>query len=154
VIRPATAADTPLVRAIVEAAYAPLIATIGRRPAPMDEDHAAQIGAGEVWLAAADGVLVAWSDAGGFFIDNIAVHPRAQGHGLGRALLAFAEAEARRRGDTRLHLYTNARMTRNLALYRRLGWVETHCARVDGFARVFFERGLVPAAPHHSVGTP
>ncbi|HEV7263837.1 MAG TPA: GNAT family N-acetyltransferase [Falsiroseomonas sp.] len=139
-IRPATAEDLPVVRRIVEAAYAPHAAVIGRRPAPMDEDHAAQIAAGQVWIAPPNGVIVLADTAEGLFVNNLAVHPDAQGHGIGRALLAFAEAEARRRGRARLHLYTHARMTANIALYRRLGWRETHRALQDGFDRVFMEK--------------
>ena len=139
-IRPATAEDLPAMCRIVEAAYAPHAAVIGRRPAPMDEDHAAQIAAGQVWIAPPDGVLVLVETEQGLLVDNVAVDPSAQGKGIGRALLAFAEAEARRRGVARLLLYTHARMTANIALYRRLGWRETHRGLQDGFDRVFMEK--------------
>lgn len=139
-IRPAVASDLPVMRAIVEAAYAPYVRLIGRRPAPMDEDHAAQIAAGQVRIAPPYGVIVLVGTLEGLLVDNVAVHPAAQGQGIGRALLAFAEEEARRRGLDRLYLYTNAGMTRNVAMYARLGWRETRRATQDGFARVFMER--------------
>lgn len=47
--------------------------------------------------------------------------PAAQGQGLGRRLLAFAEAEVPRAGRRRLRLFSNERFTENLALDRRLG---------------------------------
>jgi GNAT superfamily N-acetyltransferase len=40
-------------------------------------------------------------------LDNIAVSPSRQGLGLGRQLLAFAEAEALRRGYREIRLYTH-----------------------------------------------
>ena len=50
-IRPARPEDAAAIRAIAEAAYAPFIPLIGRRPAPMDADFPAQIAAGRVWAA-------------------------------------------------------------------------------------------------------
>lgn len=127
-------------RAIVEAAYAPYVPLIGRRPAPMDEDHAAQIAAGKVWISPPDGIVVLAETPDGLLVDNVAVRPEAQGRGLGRALLDLAASEARRRGLDRLWLYTNAGMTANVAFYARLGWRETHRATQDGFARIFMEK--------------
>jgi GNAT superfamily N-acetyltransferase len=70
------------------------------------------------------------------------VAPEAQGIGLGRTLMALAEAEARRRGHARLWLYTHEKMTSNVILYNRLGYVETHRAEQSGFARVFMAKAL------------
>jgi len=41
----------------------------------------------------------------------------AQGHGLGRVLMSFAEEEAARRGLTRTALVTHEVMTENQAIY-------------------------------------
>jgi hypothetical protein len=57
-------------------------------------------------------------------------------------LLAFAEAEARRMGARALRLYTNEAMTENLALYGRLGFVETHRAVEEGLRRVYMTKVL------------
>jgi len=73
-------------------------------------------------------------------LDNVAVDPAAQGTGLGRALIAFAEAEARRRGYAEMRLYTHETMTENIALYSRTGWTETGRGEQNGFARVFFRK--------------
>jgi ribosomal protein S18 acetylase RimI-like enzyme len=86
--------------------------------------------------------MVAWPQADGYFIDNIAVDPAEQGRGLGRRLMDHAERAARRHGLAALRLYTNAAMSENLALYRRMGFVETHRAVEHGFARVFMRRDL------------
>ena len=78
----------------------------------------------------------------GFLLDNIAVLPDCQGKGFGRALIEFAEAEARRRGFGEIHLYTHALMTENIALYRRIGFVETHRVSEKGYDRVYMTKRL------------
>ncbi|MCQ4158834.1 GNAT family N-acetyltransferase [Roseomonas sp. GC11] len=145
--RPARAAEAPALAALVEAAYGPYVPLIGRRPAPMEDDYAARIAAGEAWLVedATGGpaaLLVLEEAPDHLWIDNIAVAPAAQGQGLGRALIRFALAEARRRGLGELRLLTNAAMTRNIALYRRFGFQETERRQEDGFQRVFFKARL------------
>jgi len=70
----------------------------------------------------------------------VAVLPWKQGHGIGRALLSFADAEARRRGLPAIELYTNVAMTENLALYLRLGYVETERREEAGFSRVYYRK--------------
>jgi ribosomal protein S18 acetylase RimI-like enzyme len=58
----------------------------------------------------------------------------------GRALVAFAEAEARRRGYAQLRLYTHVLMTENLALYRRLGFEESGRITEKGYERVYMAK--------------
>ncbi len=74
--------------------------------------------------------------------DNVAVEPACQGQGIGRALLAFAEAEARRRGFAELRLSTNVLMAPNIALYRRRGYAETERREESGFRRVYMAKPL------------
>lgn len=133
----------------MQAAYSPYIARIGRAPGPMGDDYAARIAAGEAYVigepvrgAPVRGVIVLVAQAGYLLLDNIAVDPAVRGGGFGRALLLFAEAQARRGGYREMRLYTHEKMTENLALYARSGWVETHRAEQDGFARVFFRKTL------------
>jgi ribosomal protein S18 acetylase RimI-like enzyme len=76
------------------------------------------------------------------FVENVAVAPDRQGQGLGRAVLGFAEDEARRRGLPELRLYTNAAMADNLAFYPRLGFREVERRSEHGFSRVFFVKRL------------
>jgi len=52
------------------------------------------------------------------------VVPSLRGRGVGRALLAALEAEARALGADRLVLETGVRQTAALALYRRAGFVD------------------------------
>lgn len=144
--RPARPEDAPAIAALVDAAYRGYIARIGRRPAPLTADYPALIERGAVWvLDGADGprgVLVLWPEDGGLFIENIAVHPAAQGQGLGRRLLVFVEVHARALGLDAVTLYTNAAMTENLAFYPRRGYVETGRRVEDGFDRVYFRKSL------------
>ena len=145
-IRLAAPAEAPLLAAIVEAAYAPWVPIIGRRPMPMEDDYAARIAAGEAWVLEAAGrvqaLVVIERHADHLLLDNIAVDPRRQGQGDGWALLDFVEAEARRLGLAEVRLYTNALMARNIALYAKRGYVETGRRQEQGFARVFMAKRL------------
>lgn len=146
-IRRALAADEPAMRACAESAYARYVAAIGRKPAPMVADFATQIRAGHVHVAVDDagrltGFVVFYPKDGGMFLENVAVRPDAAGRGIGGALIRFCEDEARRAGLATVRLYTNAKMTENLSLYRRLGYVEIGRKMEDGFDRVFFEKGV------------
>jgi ribosomal protein S18 acetylase RimI-like enzyme len=60
-------------------------------------------------------------------------------------MIDFAEQQALRRGYGELRLFTNERMDRNIALYERLGFVETHRDTVAGHRRVFMTKTLRPA---------
>jgi ribosomal protein S18 acetylase RimI-like enzyme len=146
-IRPACPEEADALRALVRAAYARWVPLIGREPAPMNDDYAARIAAGEAFLLRSEagellGAIMLEEARDALLVDNVALAPAAQGRGLGRALMAFAEAEAHRRGRGTLRLYTNATMQANLRLYERLGYRETHRAQQDGFARVFLEKRL------------
>jgi N-acetylglutamate synthase-like GNAT family acetyltransferase len=146
ILRQATGADRDAIRRLVEAAYGMYVERIGKRPAPMDADYAALIAAGRVTVAESEGrvvgILVLVPAEDHLLVENVAVDPSAQGSGLGRRLMAYAEGEARALGLSELRLYTNEKMVENLAWYPRLGYTETE-RRVDGgFARVFFEKRL------------
>lgn len=145
-IRPATRDDLGALHAIVQRAYEPFVARIGRRPAPMDDDYRIRIDNGEVTVAVVDdttaGVLVTVVEADSLLIENVSVDPPYQGRGIGGILLKHAEeiAEGARVGEVRL--YTNAAMVENLAMYRRLGYVEGDRRISNGFDRVFFSKGI------------
>jgi ribosomal protein S18 acetylase RimI-like enzyme len=143
-IRPARRAEAEWARALVRRAYALYVPRMGQEPAPMLADYGALIDAGELHVledaGAGVALIVLRPDEDAFFVENIAVDPLVQGKGHGRALLAFAEAEARRLGLAAIRLYTNAAMTENLAYYPRLGFRETDRREEDGYRRVFFEK--------------
>ena len=145
-MRPARAEEAAAIKALVERAYAPYVPLLGRRPAPMDDDFAARIAHGQAHVLERDGAIVALAvieDRGDhLWIDDLAVDPALHGQGIGRALLAFAEAEARRLGLPALRLLTNERMERNIAIYARAGFVEVERRETDGFRRVHMLRRL------------
>ncbi|HEX8112668.1 MAG TPA: GNAT family N-acetyltransferase [Kofleriaceae bacterium] len=147
--RLATAADHETVVACVRAAYTPYIAEIGVAPAPLQDDYAEHIARGRVWLAVCSndevaGLMVILIEDEHLLIDNYAVRPEWQNRGISKLLTTIAEQAARRHGLGKLRLYTNAKMTKNLALYRRRGWVEVERRTEHGFDRVYMERSLPP----------
>ena len=145
-IRRATPLDASAMTAISHQAYAPFLPLLGRPPAPMLADHATHIAKDRVFLACDSAgtvlgyaIVIAADD--GFWLDNIAVAPAAQGQGVGGRLVAAVEAWLAPQSE-RYALYTNIVMSANIEWYRRLGFVETARRRVDGFDRVYFEKYL------------
>jgi ribosomal protein S18 acetylase RimI-like enzyme len=145
-IRVAKAADVEAVRTIVASAYRHYLARIGRPPGPMLDDYATRIANQQAWVledaGQIVGIMVLEQGATGLLLDNVAVLPECQAKGFGRALIAFAETEAQRRGFGELHLYTHALMSENIALYRRIGFVETHRLSEKGYDRVYMTKRL------------
>jgi GNAT superfamily N-acetyltransferase len=145
-IRLAIEADAPAAKACVAAAFEQYISRIGKPPGPMMVDHGAEIAASHVWLAVSDGdvvgVLVQYPTDLGFYVDTVAVAPRCQGTGVGKALLQFAEQEALRGGFDSIYLCTNAAMTENQVLYPRIGYVEYDRRHDAGYDRVFYRKQL------------
>ncbi|QKD02479.1 GNAT family N-acetyltransferase [Mesorhizobium loti] len=145
-LRIAVEEDLPFVEAIVEAAYSHYIPIIGQKPGPMVDDYAALIGDRRVHVLQSDGVikgvLVLIPEENAMLLDNIAVIPAAKGAGLGREMLMFAEQSARDAGYKSIRLYTHEKMTQNIALYSRIGYVETHRGEEKGLRRVYMTKAL------------
>jgi ribosomal protein S18 acetylase RimI-like enzyme len=131
---------------LVDAAYGHYVERIGGPPRPMTDDYEEVIRTRQVTVAerhgAVAGVIVLAVTDEGFLIDNVAVHPSHRGSGLGRALLEFAEAEARRARFDSIYLYTHERMTENLALYARIGYVEYDRRSHGEFSLVYLRKQL------------
>jgi len=152
VIRRARPEDRAAVEAIVHAAYAMYVDRIGKPPGPMLDDYARLIADGAVSVIEdADGtmagIIVLVPKPDHLLLDNIAVRPDWQGQGLGRQLIAFAEDEARRLSYAELRLYTHEKMTENIALYTRLGFVEAGRGHQAGYDRVFMTKRLATDPP-------
>jgi len=127
-LRAARPSDAANLAAIMRAAYAPFSERIPDLP-DVASGLADDIRQHDVWLA-----LLAALPRGGVVIShagerahlvNLAVHPKAAGRGLGRALIDLAVARARDKGARQLDLATHVMMPENVALYRHLGWQET-----------------------------
>jgi GNAT superfamily N-acetyltransferase len=145
-IRTAKQSNRAAVEAIVRAAYSVYIERIGKRPGPMLDDYERRIAEKAVHVLEADGdilaIIVLLPRPAHLLLDNVAVHPTRQGQGLGRRLIDFAEDEAIRLGLAELRLYTHAAMAENIALYARLGFVETGRGCEAGYDRVFMSKRL------------
>ncbi|MFI6492658.1 GNAT family N-acetyltransferase [Streptomyces sp. NPDC050564] len=144
-IRSAVAADVPVVKAVIDAAFHPYIERIGLVPAPMEADHAAHVAAGQVFLTGepVTGIVVVEEREDHLYLDIIAVHPDAHGKGIGRRLLHFVDARARELGLPEIRLLTNALMWENQKIYPRYGY-EVVERRVDGpYDRIHYRKRLV-----------
>ena len=145
-LRPARVGDAPEITACVNAAYRHYIERLGKKPGPMLEDYAKSIRQHQMHVAEqVDGIvgaLVLMITAEGFLLHMIAVHPSAQGTGVGRMLLEFAEAEALRQGYRSIYLMTNEKMTENQVLYAKIGYVLFDRREVDGYFRVLMRKEL------------
>ncbi len=145
-IRVATAADVPAIEEIVNQAYRHYVARIGKPPGPMLDDYAARASEGAVWVleegAPIVAIIVLLPAPNYLLLDNIAVSPARQSLGLGRRLLAFAEAEALRRGYREIRLYTHQTMVENQRLYASIGYEETERGREAGYDRVYMRKRL------------
>ena len=151
-IRLANGEDVAAVGRLVRDAYGHYVARLGKEPGPMLDDYARRVADGQVWVleeeGALAGVLVLEDAAGGaLLLDNLAIAPAAQGKGHGRRLVAHAEAEARRRGHSQIVLYTHVLMVENVAIYRRLGFEETHRVTEKGYDRVYMAKDLTEREP-------
>jgi ribosomal protein S18 acetylase RimI-like enzyme len=145
-IRRAEPADCVTVENIVRDAYSVYLVRMEKPPGPMLDDYAALIADGAVSVIDKDGgvcaIIVLLPQSDHLLLDNIAVQPGSQGMGFGRRLIAFAESEARRLGFAEIRLYTHQTMIENIALYTRLGFVETGRGRENGYDRVFMTKHL------------
>jgi ribosomal protein S18 acetylase RimI-like enzyme len=143
-LRRATADDLPAIKAVIDAAYARYLPRMDKPPAPMFRDYGPSVEAGTTWVTGSPitAVLTLYPREDHLYVENMAVDPSAQGRGLGRALMEFAEQEASRRGLKRMALVTHEAMTENQAIYARLGYVETERRVEDGYRRIYMEKPL------------
>ena len=144
-IRMAKYSDGRVLRDIARNAYTPYIAEMGQPPAPMLSDFDSHIANDTVFVCEESGNVCGYAvvlkSEGGYWLDNIAIQPAMQSCGIGRELIAVVENWLAERTD-HYQLYTNIKMTRNIDLYRRMGFAETDRRTVSGYDRVYFRRRL------------
>jgi len=151
-IRPAKPSDATAITGIVNAAYAKWVPVIGREPLPMRTDYSRAL------LEHQFDVIVEQDRIGGpivglietmqrddhLWIENVAVAPAAQGRGIGRHLLAYAEQKAADAGCFEIRLLTNGAFEANVLLYRRLGYaLDREEAFMNG-TTVYMSKKLAP----------
>jgi ribosomal protein S18 acetylase RimI-like enzyme len=145
-MRQATVADLDEIHAVIQAAYAKYQTRMEKPPAPVLRDYTGPIEQGEVWVTGQpiSGLISLIPMADSLLIENIAVHPAAQGTGVGTKLMRFAEQQAAQRSLPRLTLYTHEVMTESQAVYAHLGYREVDRRAEDGYRRIYLEK-IVPA---------
>lgn len=101
---------------------------------------------GRFWILEDAGILHATiaiapdpSAPGLFELNKVYVARALRGRGLGRRMITTAEDEARRRGATRIHLWTDTRFTTAHAVYARCGYERLPETRVLDDASVSTE---------------
>jgi GNAT superfamily N-acetyltransferase len=143
-LRHATAGDLPAIKALIDAAYTRYLTRMEKPPGPMLRDYGPSVADGTTWVTGSPiaAVLTLNPRDDHVLIENIAVHPDAQGRGLGRDLMSFAEQEAARRGFTKMALYTHEVMTENQAIYAHLGYTEVERRAENGYRRIYMEKSL------------
>ncbi|WP_217238928.1 GNAT family N-acetyltransferase [Streptomyces sp. AC555_RSS877] len=130
-IRPATAAELPLLQDIERAAGAPFRG-LGMAAVAEDEPPAPDVleryrRAGRAWVAVDEvdrpvAYLLCEPVDGALHVEQVSVHPDAARRGVGRALLAYAADRAREEGLAGLTLTTFAEVPWNAPYYSRLGF--------------------------------
>lgn len=136
-LRRATADDLPAVLALFVASGLDAAEDVPLAGAQQSWQAMQALGA-EVWLAecalAGGGVellgcltlyvlpLLAHRQAPEALVEDVAVHPKAQGLGLGRLLMEEAMAVAQQRGCYKLALSSNAKRVEAHAFYEHLGF--------------------------------
>jgi ribosomal protein S18 acetylase RimI-like enzyme len=145
VLRALRGTDAAAAAALIRAAFARMSAPVDPPPSALRETEAsvaAGIAGGGGAGAEADGLLVGvvlWAEQdGGLYIGRLSVRPDWRGRGVARALMAEAEAEARRRRLPRMLLSTRLALADNRRLFASCGFCETEQHAHPGYAMPTF----------------
>lgn len=145
--RQATFSDMAHVWRLVYNAYSEYIPLLGRTPPTFLEDFDNHVALGNTWLCEHDGEIVAMvvltPMLDHVLIQAMCVDPLLQGKGLGQRLLRYAEHRALLLGSRELRLYTNSMMTRNVKIYRRWGFKQTHVEAYAWGKRVHMRKAVI-----------
>ncbi len=145
-IRRAKLKDVDQVTACVTIAYQPYLTRIGQPPGPMLDNYAEVIKNHAVWVIedgeSIVGLIVLIDKEEELLLDNIAVRPDYQGRGIGGRLMRFVEKQANKQGFKTIILYTHEKMVENIAMYQKLGYVETERRFERGLHRVYMKKTL------------
>jgi GNAT superfamily N-acetyltransferase len=139
--RPLRVEDAPEVAALIRLAFSRQSVRTDPPSAALcetDETIAAAIteggGAGIDMAGRMVGVVLWAEKHGGLYFGRLAVRPDWRRRGVARSMIAAAEAEARRRGLSRVHLSTRLVLADNRKLFASCGYVEGSLGTHDGYS--------------------
>jgi GNAT superfamily N-acetyltransferase len=145
-MRPAQPGDAEKLKVMAQAAYGKYVSRMEKAPAPMSYDYAEWVKEGNTYVLDYEGEAAAMitllPKPDHLMMRNLAVLPTYQGLKLGRALVDYAELEARRRNLKELRVYTNEAFPETMPFYHSCGFSETHRAKVDGYSFIYLSRTL------------
>lgn len=148
-IRRARPEDAAQIRALTRAAYARWIPIIGREPLPMqaDYDHAVREHMIDLlfWRTELAALIEMQHNPDHLFIVNVAVSPSFHGQGHGRHMMGHAERLAASLGLAAVRLDTNKQFSRNIELYRRLGYAVDREEPFRDAVKVYMSKRLAPS---------
>lgn len=146
-IEKARNADVKAMARCAQKAYGHYIERLGKEPGPMVDDYSVRVRDNDAFVVRRNseviGFLVLVMDEFCCLLDNVAVDPEYAGDGIGKKLVQFAENQAREKGYAELELYTHERMTENIAMYLKWGYVIDRYIHEKGFDRVYMIKNLV-----------
>jgi len=151
--------DADAAAALIRLAFAALPIPLDPAPSALRETADSirtHLASGGGALADGAAACILWSERdGGLYIGRLAVRPSHRGRGLAGLLMQAAEAEARRRGLSRLHLGVRLALPGNRRLFARLGFTETRLRTHDGYpVPTWTEAERWLTAPPTGTGTP
>jgi ribosomal protein S18 acetylase RimI-like enzyme len=143
-IRLATASDHAAISDCIDRAYSKYIDRLVKKPAPMLADYSGLIDQQVIYVIgderAVHAVMVLFRESNHMYLGNLAVKPAYQKHGLGSAMMRFAEEQTVANGLREIRLFTNVLMTENLDYYSKIGYREYDRRTEDGYDRVFMKK--------------
>lgn len=146
-IRQATPTDSDWLTSCTDEAYGVYVSILGRKPLLMTMDYLAALNEFDVWIAehrgTKAGLLVLQHEQDHTVIYSVAVLPSCSGQGIGKLLLRHAEQVAVEKRFNQLRLYTYELMTRNLAIYRSFGYVDSHITEYKGLKVIHLKKVLL-----------
>jgi len=130
VLRPARDEDSAAFLSILEAVFAEYpgcVLVLDEEPEMQRPASAFAALGGQIWALERAGEVLGMvalkpSEPRSIELKKLYLLPPARGLGLGRALIEHVEAEARRRGALRVHLWSDTRFTAAHRVYERLGY--------------------------------
>jgi ribosomal protein S18 acetylase RimI-like enzyme len=145
VIRPLTAGDAAAAASVIHEAFAaqsratdPPSGALSETTASVAAKLAEGGGAGAEAAGALVGVALWAEQDGALYIGRVSVAPGWRGRGIGRALLAAGEAEARRRGLARMTLRVRLALKENQRLFAGFGFAPVGQGAHPGYRQPTF----------------